>query len=29
MRWTGCYVVLYSGDRLTHLGIFGFSGDWD
>ncbi|MFD9034194.1 hypothetical protein ACFVZW_24085 [Streptomyces sp. NPDC059567] len=27
MRWTGCYVVLYSGDTPTHLGIFGFSGD--
>ncbi|MFE9622801.1 hypothetical protein [Streptomyces sp. NPDC006527] len=27
MRWTGCYVVLYSDDRPTHLGIFGFSGD--
>ncbi|MEU7110780.1 hypothetical protein [Streptomyces sp. NPDC046182] len=27
MRWTGNYVVLYSGDRPTHLGIFGISGD--
>ncbi|MFD7458815.1 MULTISPECIES: hypothetical protein [unclassified Streptomyces] len=27
MRWTGYYVVLYSGDKPTHLGIFGFSGD--
>ncbi|MEV6537066.1 hypothetical protein AB0M86_47255 [Streptomyces sp. NPDC051639] len=27
MRWTGNYVVLYSDDRPTHLGIFGFSGD--
>lgn len=27
MRWTGVYVVLYTGDELTHLGIFGFSGD--
>ncbi|MER5961411.1 hypothetical protein [Streptomyces sp. NPDC002057] len=27
MRWTGFYIVLYSGDRPTHLGIFGFSGD--
>ncbi|MFE3634743.1 hypothetical protein [Streptomyces sp. NPDC059168] len=27
MRWTGYYVVLYSGDSATHLGIFGFSGD--
>ena len=27
MRWTGYYVVLYSDDRPTHLGIFGFSGD--
>ncbi|MFJ9591011.1 hypothetical protein [Streptomyces acidicola] len=27
MRWTGCYVVLYSNGMPTHLGIFGFSGD--
>ncbi|CAM5252875.1 hypothetical protein [Streptomyces avidinii] len=27
MRWTGYYVVLYSEDRPTHLGIFGSSGD--
>lgn len=27
MRWTGLYVVLYTGDEPTHLGIFGFSGD--
>jgi hypothetical protein len=27
MGWTGYYVVLYSGDRPTHLGIFGSSGD--
>lgn len=27
MRWTGYYIVLYSDDRPTHLGIFGFSGD--
>ncbi|WP_250401632.1 hypothetical protein [Streptomyces cellostaticus] len=27
MRWTGYYIVLYSGDSATHLGIFGFSGD--
>ncbi|MEU4038986.1 hypothetical protein [Streptomyces collinus] len=27
MRWTGYYVVLYTGARPTHLGIFGFSGD--
>ncbi|WP_030808392.1 hypothetical protein [Streptomyces sp. NRRL S-337] len=27
MRWTGIYVVLYTGDEPTHLGIFGFSGD--
>ncbi|MER5753413.1 hypothetical protein [Streptomyces sp. NPDC002088] len=27
MRWTGVYVVLYTGDRPTHLGIFGYSGD--
>ncbi|MER5612160.1 hypothetical protein [Streptomyces sp. NPDC002215] len=26
-QWTGYYVVLYSDDRPTHLGIFGFSGD--
>ncbi|MGW2522271.1 hypothetical protein ACWC09_35730 [Streptomyces sp. NPDC001617] len=27
MRWTGVYVVLYTGDESTHLGIFGYSGD--
>lgn len=27
MRWTGVYVVLYTGDEPTHLGIFGYSGD--
>ncbi|MEU1047755.1 hypothetical protein ABZ400_21670 [Streptomyces sp. NPDC005897] len=27
MQWTGYYVVLYSEDGPTHLGIFGFSGD--
>lgn len=27
MRWTGVYVVLHTGDRPTHLGIFGYSGD--
>lgn len=27
MRWTGIYVVLYTGDEPSHLGIFGFSGD--
>ncbi|WP_405536689.1 hypothetical protein OG787_27090 [Streptomyces sp. NBC_00075] len=27
MRWTGLYVVLYTGDEPTHLGIFGHSGD--
>lgn len=26
-RWTGLYVVLYTGDEPTHLGIFGYSGD--
>ncbi|MFP8959564.1 hypothetical protein ACLIYP_03165 [Streptomyces nanhaiensis] len=27
MRWTGRYVLLYTGDEPTHLGIFGYSGD--
>ncbi|MFF4210384.1 hypothetical protein ACFYZE_13705 [Streptomyces sp. NPDC001796] len=27
MRWTGVYIVLYTGDEPTHLGIFGYSGD--
>lgn len=27
MRWTGVYVMLYTGDEPTHLGIFGYSGD--
>jgi len=27
MRWTGVYVVLYTDDKPTHLGIFGYSGD--
>ncbi|MGW1723619.1 hypothetical protein ACWCQK_11905 [Streptomyces sp. NPDC002306] len=27
MRWTGVYIVLYTDDRPTHLGIFGCSGD--
>ncbi|POX52229.1 hypothetical protein [Streptomyces sp. Ru72] len=27
MRWTGVYVVLYTDDEPTHLGIFGYSGD--
>lgn len=27
MRWTGVYVVLYTGEEPTHLGIFGHSGD--
>ncbi|GAA3865216.1 hypothetical protein GCM10023084_17880 [Streptomyces lacrimifluminis] len=27
MRWTGVYVILYTGDEPTHLGIFGYSGD--
>lgn len=27
MRWTGVYVLLYTDDQPTHLGIFGFSGD--
>ncbi|ELP66925.1 hypothetical protein ACKI1I_14330 [Streptomyces turgidiscabies] len=26
-RWTGLYVVLYTGDEPTHLGVFGCSGD--
>ncbi len=24
-RWTSYYIVLYSDDGPTHLGIFGFS----
>ncbi len=27
MRWTGYHIVLYTADRPTHLGVFGFSGD--
>nr|BBJ53314.1 hypothetical protein SAVMC3_59430 [Streptomyces avermitilis] len=27
MRWTGVYVVLYTDEKPTHLGIFGCSGD--
>lgn len=27
MGWTGYYVVLYSDEKPTHLGIFGSSGD--
>ncbi|MBC2905705.1 hypothetical protein [Streptomyces cupreus] len=27
MRWTGLYVLLYTGDEPTHVGIFGYSGD--
>ncbi|MFI7412144.1 hypothetical protein ACIBU0_26080 [Streptomyces sp. NPDC049627] len=27
MRWTGLYVVLYTGDEPSHLGVFGHSGD--
>lgn len=27
MRWTGLFVVLYTGDEPSHVGIFGFSGD--
>ncbi|GLW46520.1 hypothetical protein Stsp02_21820 [Streptomyces sp. NBRC 14336] len=27
MRWTACYVTLYSEDKASHLGIFGYSGD--
>ncbi|MEU1514637.1 hypothetical protein ABZ490_21155 [Streptomyces sp. NPDC005811] len=27
VRWTGRYVLLYTGDRPSHLGVFGCSGD--
>ncbi|MEU2288381.1 hypothetical protein ABZ614_41915 [Streptomyces sp. NPDC013178] len=27
LRWTGAHVVLHTGDRPTHLGVFGYSGD--
>lgn len=27
MRWTAYHVTLYSEDKASHLGIFGFSGD--
>ncbi|MFI6006275.1 hypothetical protein ACIA98_38875 [Streptomyces sp. NPDC051366] len=27
MRWTGLYVLLYTGEQPTHVGIFGYSGD--
>ncbi|MFJ7077257.1 hypothetical protein [Streptomyces sp. NPDC098781] len=27
MRWTGVFVVLYTGDEPSHVGIFGCSGD--
>lgn len=27
MRWTGVFVVLYTGEEPSHVGIFGFSGD--
>lgn len=27
MRWTGLYVVLYSGEEPSHLAVFGQSGD--
>jgi len=27
MRWTGVYVLLYTADQPTHVGIFGSSGD--
>jgi hypothetical protein len=27
MRWTGLYVVLYTGEEMSHLGAFGYSGD--
>ncbi|MER5179479.1 hypothetical protein ABT009_14110 [Streptomyces sp. NPDC002896] len=27
MRWTGVYVVLYTDEQPTHVGIFGYSGD--
>ncbi|MFE9358695.1 hypothetical protein ACFYPB_32040 [Streptomyces olivaceoviridis] len=27
MRWTGVYVLLYTENRITHVGFFGSSGD--
>ncbi|OAH13187.1 hypothetical protein STSP_35120 [Streptomyces jeddahensis] len=27
MRWTGVYVVLYTDEEPSHVGIFGYSGD--
>ncbi len=27
MRWTGVYVVLYTGEEPSHVRIFGYSGD--
>ncbi|MFI6344071.1 hypothetical protein [Streptomyces sp. NPDC050560] len=27
MRWTGRYVLLYTGDTVSHVGMFGYSGD--
>lgn len=27
MRWTGVFVVLYTGEDPSHVGIFGYSGD--
>lgn len=27
VRWTARYVVLHTGDRPSHLGVFGCSGD--
>ncbi|MER5943565.1 hypothetical protein ABT121_40470 [Streptomyces sp. NPDC001928] len=27
MRWTGVFVVLYTDEEPSHVGIFGYSGD--
>jgi len=27
MRWTGLYILLREGDRVTEVGFWGFSGD--
>ncbi|MFD7259378.1 hypothetical protein [Streptomyces sp. NPDC059874] len=27
LRWSGLYVLLYTGDEPTHVGFFGSSGD--
>ncbi|MFD8595588.1 hypothetical protein ACFV1L_11345 [Kitasatospora sp. NPDC059646] len=27
LRWTGRFVVLYTGEEATHFGVFGYSGD--